>query len=319
MFWDLGTTSGKHVKFLESRYRRLLLCAIIGAVVAAAPAYAVIIDSGDGTGNTTAPADDPGWSNIGSRNGLGVVYLRNGWVITANHVGAGDILLDGGVYTFVPGTAVQLDDGAGTMADLVVFGITPLPAVADLPIRTNTSLPIVDVIMAGRGRDRGAATDSDGLGVWTTTTPPSNPVPARNGYYWGPTTDLRWGTNKIEGHWVFSPSDTISHYTYFDEAGPDNTTHESQATLGDSGGAVFAKEGVTWELSGIMWAIAPFSGQIAGTSALYGNATLIADLSRYAADINAITAIAVPEPSALLQLGVGTLLTRLMYWRRSRA
>ncbi|MGY8803297.1 MAG: hypothetical protein ACKVK6_03580, partial [bacterium] len=103
---------------------------MIGAVVASASASAVVIDSGDGTGNTTAPADDPGWSNIGSRNGLGVVYLRNGWVITANHVGAGDILLGGSLYTLVPGSAVQLENGDGTMADLVVFGITPLPAVA---------------------------------------------------------------------------------------------------------------------------------------------------------------------------------------------
>jgi hypothetical protein len=317
MFWDLGTASGKHVKFRESRHRRLLLCAIIGAVVASASASAVIIDSGDGTGNTTAPADDPGWSNIGIKSGLGVVYLRNGWVITANHVGAGDILLDGSAYTYVPGTAVQLDDGAGTLADLVVFGITPLPAVADLPIRTNTSLPTVDVIMAGRGRNRGAVTDSDGVGVWAA--PPANPSPAHPGYYWGTGTALRWGTNKIEGLWAFGPSDTISHYTLFDGPGPDYTTHESQATTGDSGGAVFAKEGLVWELSGIIWAIAPFTGQVANTSALEGNATLIADLSFYATDINAITAIPVPEPSALLQLGVGTLLTRLMYWRRSRA
>jgi hypothetical protein len=111
----------------------------------------------------------------------------------------------------------------------------------------------------------------------------------------------------------------MSHYTLFDGPGPDYTTHESQATMGDSGGAVFAKEGLVWELSGIIWAIAPFSGQIENTSALEGNATVIADLSFYAADINAITAVAVPEPSALLQLGAGAMLTRLMYWRRSRA
>ena len=312
-------TTGEHVKFRKSKYRQLLLCAAIGAVatVAAASASAVIIDSGDGTGNTTAPADDPGWSNIGSKSGLGVVYLRNGWVITANHVGAGDILLDGSTYSFVPGTAVQLDDGAGMLADLVVFGITPLPTIADLPVRTNTSLPTVDVIMAGRGRDRGAVTDSDDPGVWAG--PAANPVPAHPGYYWGSTTALRWGTNKIEGNWVLSPTPTMSHYTLFDGPGPDYTTHESQATMGDSGGAVFAKEGLVWELSGIIWAIAPFSGQIPNTSALEGNATLIADLSFYAADINAITAVAVPEPSALLQLGAGAMLTRLMYWRRSRA
>lgn len=41
------------------------------ALALAASASAVIIDSGDGTGNTTAPVpDDPGWSNVGNRTGL---------------------------------------------------------------------------------------------------------------------------------------------------------------------------------------------------------------------------------------------------------
>jgi hypothetical protein len=314
-----SNSAGERVKFCEAQYRRLLFSVAVGAVVilAATSASAVLIDSGDGTGNTTAPADDPGWSNIGSKSGLGVVYLRNGWVITANHVGAGDILLDGSTYTLVAGSEVQLDDGAGTLADLLVFAITPLPTVPDLPIRTNTSIPVVDVIMAGRGRNRGAATDSDGPGVWAA--PPANPSPPHLGYYWGSGTALRWGTNKIEGPWPFGPTDTESHYTYFDGPGPDYTTHESQATTGDSGGAVFAKEGLIWELSGIIWAIAPFTGQVANTSALEGNATLIADISFYAADINAITATPVPEPGVLLQLGAGAMLTRLMHRRRSRA
>src|SRR5262245_47014048 len=84
----------------------------------AAAASGVIIDSGDGTGNTDAPeaadcllqtCSDPGWINVGFRtNGLTGVYLGGKFVLTANHVGPGDIVLDGQTYVYVPGTAVQL-------------------------------------------------------------------------------------------------------------------------------------------------------------------------------------------------------------------
>ena len=40
---------------------RFLPLAVLLHLVLAATAGAVIIDSGDGTGNTSAPADDPGW------------------------------------------------------------------------------------------------------------------------------------------------------------------------------------------------------------------------------------------------------------------
>jgi hypothetical protein len=44
-------------------------------------ADAVLISTGDGTGNTTAPSNDPGFSNVGVVNGLSGVYVRNGWNI----------------------------------------------------------------------------------------------------------------------------------------------------------------------------------------------------------------------------------------------
>ena len=38
------------------------------------PAHGVIIDSDDGTGNASAPADDPGWAHLGIRGGTTAVY-----------------------------------------------------------------------------------------------------------------------------------------------------------------------------------------------------------------------------------------------------
>ena len=52
-----------------------------------APAWAVIIQTASGTGNTTAPADDPGWNNVSIRG--------NGWVLTASHTTGGDMTFNG--------------------------------------------------------------------------------------------------------------------------------------------------------------------------------------------------------------------------------
>ena len=296
-----------------SRVFAFALCALCATAVSG-PADAVIIDSGDGTGNTTAPPDDPGWDNVGTKSGLTVVYVRNGWVLTANHVGIGDILLDGGVYAHVPGSGVQLDNGDGTFADLLVYAITPIPTLPDLEIRANPSLPTGEVILVGKGRDRGAASDTDDPGIWT---PPGNPVPAIPGWYWGNSSSLRWGTNEVTGYWTLGAPDTESIYTLFDDTGsPDHTPDECQGANGDSGGALFAKDGADWELAGIIWGIANFSGQNPNVSALRGNATIAADLSFYQDDINAITANPVPEPAVVLQLVAGATITGLMARRR---
>lgn len=298
---------------MTSRVFALALCALCATAIPA-PADAVIIDSGDGTGNTTAPPDDPGWDNVGTKSGLTVVYLRNGWVITANHVGIGDILLDGGVYAHVPGSGVQLDNGDGTFADLLVYAITPIPTLPDLEIRANPSLPTGEVILVGKGRDRGAASDTDDPGIWT---PPGNPVPAIPGFYWGNTSSLRWGTNEVTGYWTLGDPDTESIYTLFDDTGSlDHTPDECQGANGDSGGALFAKDGLDWELAGIIWGIANFGGQNPNVSALRGNATIAADLSFYQVDIDAITATPVPEPAVVLQLVAGAAITGLMAQRR---
>src|SRR5215468_8288263 len=98
---------------------------------AAAAASAVLIDSGDGYGNTTAPSPDPGWSYVArfAQNSLSAVYLGNGWMLTANHNGAADVLLDGVVYPYVPGTAVVLNDPLPphSPVDLLMYQISPHP------------------------------------------------------------------------------------------------------------------------------------------------------------------------------------------------
>ena len=285
----------------------------------ALPAGAVIIDSPDGAANTTAPADDPGWDSVGERAGLTAIHIRNGWVLSANHVAIGPTLFDGVLYEAIPGTTTRLDNGDGSFADLKVWGVYPHPPLPDLAIRSSTAQPNGQVIVIGHGRDRGAATDTDDPLVWVP--PPAPPNPPIGGYLWASSRTIRWGTNKIGGKWLPHPNNTVSWYTIFDESGGGYTTHEAHAANGDSGGAVFYKQGPNWELMGLMHAVSlypgdpetPGSGQ-QFNSALYGNATVIADLSFYRDDIMALTAV--PEPGGALMLAAG--ITFLMTAGRRR-
>jgi len=183
---------------MHSPARSRAAATLLVTLLLSLPAAAVIIDSGDGTGNTTAPPDDPGWDHVGVLGGAAVVYLRNGWVLTAAHVGLGSVSLGGTVYAAVPGSDIQLDNGEGTLADLVVFAITPIPPLPDLEIRANPALPTGEVIMVGHGSNRGVASDSDDPGIWTP--PPDLPSPAIEGWYWGGAKAQRWGTNTVEDY-----------------------------------------------------------------------------------------------------------------------
>ena len=271
-----------------------------------APARAVIIDSGDGTGNTTAPVPDPGWHHVGARSDQTAIYLGGRFALTANHVGPGSLTLDGVTYAYVPGTAVALDNGDGTYADLVMFEIHPAPplpalAIASVPPPVGTPL-----VMVGRGVNRGPATWFDPNGL-----DPPEPV---FGYDWGSGQTMRWGTNSVIGTLLvdlIDGSQTMSLMTSFDHGG---SAHEAQGATGDSGGAAFAWSGSQWQLAGVLFAIgARYTNQPSDTS-LYGNVTLTADLSAYRPQI--LYVMEMPEPNGGLQVGAAIV---AMLARRRRA
>jgi trypsin-like peptidase len=253
----------------------------------APPAFAVLIDSGDGTGNTSAPSPDPGWDHVGICNGLTGVYLGDGWVLTANHVGACDPSFIGVTYPSIPGTAVRLHNQDSTLADLLLFRVAqPYPPLAALVIADATPPDGTPLVMIGRGRNRGAPTTWD----------PPGPGPTIDGYLWGPGVAMRWGTNFVETVPELPSFEdafvTRLFSTVFDASGPGHSLDEAQAASGDSGGAVFASTGGSgYELAGILIGIAMYQGQPAET-ALYGNDTVAADLSQYRDEI-----VALPEPA----------------------
>jgi hypothetical protein len=174
---------------------------------------------------------------------------------------------------------------------LIHFPHPPLP---DVSIASATPALGTSLVMIGGGRNRGAATSYD-----------CGPGPPRQGFYWGAGSAKRWGTNYVED------VDADAHEPYFgtqlfgsefDAPGSGHSTHEAQAALGDSGGAVFASNGPSYHLAGILIGVGFCSGQTAQT-AIYGNVTLAADLSIYRDEI----VETMPEPVGGLAAGAAFL------------
>ncbi len=250
-----------------------LLTALTLALGAAEPAWSVIIASGNGSGNASAPAQDPGWGNVATHaSGLSAVYLGNGWVLTANHVGFGDVVLAGARYAAVPGSQHRLVNPDGSTADLLLYRIDAFPPLPSIPIAALPPELGRAMTLIGAGRNRGAATS------WMHI----------RGFLWGSGSSMRWGTapvSEVDFDLALDGNVTRSFLTTFG-GGSD---YPAQAAPGDSGGAVFSKAGDTWQLAGVMVAIDGYQGQPAGT-ALYGNRTYAADLSIYRGQIEALTA-----------------------------
>lgn len=272
------------------RWGPLLLLLVLSAQLVASSADAVLISFGDGTGNTTNPSFF-GWDYVGDVNNLTGTYLGNGWVLTANHVGAGNFTLGGVTYLWIPGSEVQLDNQAPPLADLVMFQVTPEPPLPPLPLRT-TKPPIGEFsIVIGCGRDRGSETMWDPNGPFP---PPPNEL---FGWNWAPTRTKRWGTNEVEGFPVGLVNSTVAFYTVFDDG---QLLPESQAANGDSGGAIFTINPTGTELAGLIYAVGPSLGQSAETS-LFTNLTFAARIDFYHDQIQEIM---LPEPTGGLAWGI---------------
>src|SRR5258708_7083405 len=115
------------------RSRALLL----GCLVLFAPAArAVVIAGGTGVEHFTNPGSNLPWTNVGSIGGASGVYLGNYggsyWAITASHVGAGDLTLNGSTYSLVANSAVRVLNNDNSVTDLTLFRIATDPGLGTL-------------------------------------------------------------------------------------------------------------------------------------------------------------------------------------------
>ncbi len=278
-------------------------------------ALGVVINNGTAA-NATAPADDPGWANVGQLNGASGVYLGHfatgDWVLTASHVGAGNINLGGVSYATVSGSAVQLTNPDGSPTDLELFRISSNPTLPNLTL-ADTSPTIGSIVMMVGYGSTGAATLTTwdtSTSPWTATTSPTAPHAQGYLYETGSRYTKRWGEDVVTGDFAVSYANgnvqvtTVALETTFTAA-----AGSSELAPGDSGGATFIKVGGQWELAGINLAIGTLAdqGQPSGT-AVFDNTSYMGDLAAYRGQIGQVTG-SVPEPApvALLLLGAAAL------------
>ncbi|MDD3180143.1 MAG: hypothetical protein PHQ04_07285 [Opitutaceae bacterium] len=296
----------------------LLLCAI--------PARAVVVAgvNGTGTNNTTDPGLGFGFGNVGIIGGATGIYLGSYgggyWVLTANHVGMGNIALCGTTFNAVAGSGRQIGS-----ADLYVFRIDANPGLPTLTLATSSPVLGTPIYMVGGGQQRSAATQwtitkllGDNDDIWTT--PPSEEVVNAEGYTFPGGNVLRWGSNNVE-LLDQSFSATACFATFFSRPADFNTSNEAQGSAGDSGGAVFFQSSGTWCLGGVMLAVSGLDGMAGTTAAIYdyddlgyGNATLDADIATYRGAILSV----IPEPTetGMMMGGMGAIFA--FGWRRYR-
>jgi hypothetical protein len=317
----------RHIRFVEClpplwRRRGIAVVTLVALALGIGlprTAWSVVINTTTGTGNTTAPADDPGWANVGVL-GIGTgVYLGNDWVLTTKQVGGGSIVLNGGTYAMLAGSGTQLTNGGSpgktALTNLYLFRLATTPVGLGSVAIASSSGTGAAVTMIGAGLDRGAFTQwniNTAATPWIWTEVPSGGNAA--GYQTLSTREMRWGTNTVDsvGGWIASEyGDTNFVSTTFSYVGSDST--EAQAAYGDFGGGVFHKNGSTWELSGLMVGVAGFSGQPdPDENAVFGDTTFVADLSFYRPQIMAI----VPEPHPVVFAASG--MGGMVLWRLLR-
>jgi hypothetical protein len=329
--------------------------AIASVAIFSTPSWAVLVNGSNGntTAASLAAAGGPGvaqagFANVGtsSTNNASVVYLGNGWAISAGHVtissGVGPVRFGGVPYTVDDSSVTDLHNADNTLSDLKVFRINGDPGLPSIsPSLISTGVPSGRQIMIGNGLrlsenqsggiDQLFWTVDDAVSPWQWT-PGAAPAVVGPDDYSGYGVNsaashvIRWGENEVTDRNVVAqtgldnsnnPLIVHGYTTTFDNLdyiGANPLASEAQASSGDSGGAVFQFSDGVWKLSGIMVAVnETLSGQ-PGDTVLFGDQTLIADLSYYRDQIVAI----VPEPSGVVLAAAGLATLAACRMRRNR-
>jgi hypothetical protein len=287
------------------RHAVFILCLFVTGL-----ARGVIVQGGDGTGNTTGTNAGSGWNYVGSVGGASGVFLGgydgSYWVLTAGHVGAGTFTLNDTSYAAVAGSEITLTNDDGSTADLKLFRIDGGPEYVPLTLASSAPALGASLTMIGNGVGREAA-ETHWNFSWIET---SSPIAIHEGYKWSDPRAKRWGRNTVSGYMEVSYSNGVTTETLTTRF--QQQSGSAQATSGDSGGGVFLANGT---LAGIMIAVtSPEAAGQPGSTSVYGNLTYTADVSAYRSQIlGIISPVAVPEPNvpALLAMAIFAVVWRL--------
>jgi hypothetical protein len=270
--------------------REIALCVLLFAGFQLAKAKAIVLASADSAANTPDSRTGLPLNHVGIVNhGESGVYLGDyrgkSWVLTANHSGPGSFELGDISYNVVGGSAHQLLNPDGTPSDVVLFQIDGDPRLSSLHLASASPANGAQVYLIGFGQS-GQPNRSywiDHGGPWIPTVA-GDPVANRIGYQWtgvqpGP---KNWGIGSVAGS-TRGINQTRAFYTKFLDQ-----MNNACGTGGDSGGAVFTRQGNQWQLIVMLDALSGLPNQPSGTSILNCNINVIADLSQYRAQIDAI-------------------------------
>lgn len=240
----------------------------------------------------------PYWNYIGLLNAGTGVYLDNGWVLTANHVGAGNITLNGQLYTYnssVPTVRLYDPLQPSVYTDLLLFKLTTQPRLAPMQIGQDEPTISQNVLMAGAGYARAASSTTWDVNTstnpWTWTTPATKPnLPDFTGYLTQSPRAVRWGTNRVSDATDRVMLGATPVYLFGTQFNTTGTAYEAQAVDGDSGGGVWVLNGSQWELAGTIVSVSLLSGQPSGIGSgiLDYSKTYAADLSVYRSQIMSV-------------------------------
>ena len=308
--------------FFQRRSRKFFCTILAGAIstMVISSAKAIVTggaaDSSDGTAVT-------GFGNVGSLSNSSAVYIGGGWVLTAGHVGAGNVTFSTGIFSpDSPTTTLKNPDT--TDSDLILFHVGGNVGLPSLTLNTNATPLTADqsFTMIGNGFGRAdpeifynvdSSTDPD---TWT---PTPGPTADKGGFAYGSAGTKRFGNNTVESldaqnHVLeFGPNsanvssvffvsdfyDDLAQYNASDKTG----VGEGEAADFDSGGAAISGN----VLIGIIDAKGAFDGQPANT-AIFGDQSIFMDIATYEPQIEAIVS---PEPATLGLIGAAMVLLQI--------
>jgi len=296
------------------------VCAVLALCSFQTASAVIVAGNNNQSVNGTAGSVPSGfnyWPNVGSYGSGTNVYLGNGWAITANHLSSSTTTINGITYT-VDQTSVLTNPNDSTLTDLKMLHLQidnahPAPSVAVPDIASSSPAQNDLILDIGRGRDRSSAFSQ------TYNSTFSGPTPlAYTGYALSAAQDMRWGNNLVSsastqyiGYGVGGTAPFVASFiSDFTQFGGQSS--EFQLTPGDSGGGVFRQVAGVWQLTGINLAEGIFANQDPFTSAVFGDASYMADLSGYRSQIMTF----VPEPSSLALAGCAAAVALLATARR---
>jgi len=302
---------------------------LFGLTLGMIPAHAIILFGLDNSANQTDPGTGVPFESVARlSNGSGTyggsgIYLGNGYILTAHHVGPFSSVTFDGITSYSHDGVAPTQIGT---TDMKIFRLTSMPSVAAVQLYTGSSELSGSGTLVGWGVGRDPATPLD-----TAVVP------------WGDnsTSEKRWGLNTPMG--VYDDFRTGIHtfdilYSTLGASGavpPGLGDSEAAATLLDSGAGLFQFLDSTWYLTGLATTLTISSPGLTSTFgkdvtavltpavfpdtdteiALFedaGDINIFARVGSYSGDINAM----IPEPSAMLLTSPALLL--LLRRRRCR-